>query len=400
MSDPHFIEDDAARYVLGGLTGTDLREFEARLAQSVELRTLVYELEESTVALALASPPRQPLPQVWQRIEKIVVKEAYRKSVVPAFWTSWWRTGWAAAAACLASWLLYAIWVHRPGQANVSPVWSPEIHSRPRMATGDSTDSTQTKPSQIQQQVPARNQTTDQLLQARLKEIGGLRWQVAELENRMAHLSQSLTQQQALLSESNRFKFYQLAPASNGVGTTAGTLSVDLQRALFLAMARELGWLQLTDSTSRAQAGSVVFSSGPSNQLNLDFVDLQAASNSITNPFRSPPQMEAQITDGSIVSSPTSAAEGTIPAFVSGDKLVVAIDSTIAPSGSQLVFTSAGTGSQQLLGTTTLGDSPVVVTVPMGGLSTSGGTVSIGIGTAAGSSNIFQLHLPGSTPPP
>jgi len=42
----------------------------------------------------------------------------------------------------------------------------------------------------------------------------------------------------------------------------------------------------------------------------------------------------------------------------------------------------------------------VVVTVPMGGLSTSGGTVSIGIGTAAGSSNIFQLHLPGSTPPP
>ena len=69
MPESHIIEDEAALYVLGQLGAAERHAFEARLAQSAELRALVGELEASTVALALAVPQHQPPPRVWQRIE-------------------------------------------------------------------------------------------------------------------------------------------------------------------------------------------------------------------------------------------------------------------------------------------------------------------------------------------
>ncbi len=47
-------EDDAALYVLNGLSAGERRDFESRLAQSADLHALVRELEEGTTALALA----------------------------------------------------------------------------------------------------------------------------------------------------------------------------------------------------------------------------------------------------------------------------------------------------------------------------------------------------------
>ena len=112
MPESHIIEDEAALYVLGQLGAAERHAFEARLAQSAELRALVGELEASTVALALAVPQHQPPPRVWQRIEDNVTQETERKVVAPAFWRAWLRHGWAAAAACLLGWLLYALWVN------------------------------------------------------------------------------------------------------------------------------------------------------------------------------------------------------------------------------------------------------------------------------------------------
>src|SRR5258705_411401 len=108
-------EDEAALYLLGELNAAERQEFEARLAYSAELRALVRELEEGTVALSMGLPRRRSPQEVWTRIERIVTNETRRKVVRPAFWTGCWRHGWAAAAACLVGWLLYAFWAHRPG---------------------------------------------------------------------------------------------------------------------------------------------------------------------------------------------------------------------------------------------------------------------------------------------
>src|SRR5215212_10775878 len=98
MPDLQLPDDEAALYVLGGLSGEDRREFEARLAQSEELRALVRELEEGAVALALAAP-RKPAPQqIWTQIEKAVAQETKSTVKFPAFWFGWLRHGWAAAA--------------------------------------------------------------------------------------------------------------------------------------------------------------------------------------------------------------------------------------------------------------------------------------------------------------
>ena len=79
MTDHPLPEDDSARYVLGELTSAQRREFEARMAQSVDLRALVRELEEGMVALSMASPPRRAPQEVWTRIEKAMDREQRRK---------------------------------------------------------------------------------------------------------------------------------------------------------------------------------------------------------------------------------------------------------------------------------------------------------------------------------
>ncbi|HYV30864.1 MAG TPA: sigma factor, partial [Candidatus Binatia bacterium] len=84
------------------------------LAQSAELRALVGELEEGAMALSMTPPRRRPPQEVWRRIEKSVTGQTRWKLAVPSIWVGWWRHGWAAAAACLAGWLLYALWVNWP----------------------------------------------------------------------------------------------------------------------------------------------------------------------------------------------------------------------------------------------------------------------------------------------
>src|SRR5438093_8406945 len=121
MPEIHQPEDEAVLYVLGELTAAERRAFEMRLAQSVELRALVRELERGAEALSMASPRRLPPCEVWTRIEKTVAREERRKVLNPALWSAWWRNGWAAAAACLIGWLLYALWVNHPGLPHASP---------------------------------------------------------------------------------------------------------------------------------------------------------------------------------------------------------------------------------------------------------------------------------------
>jgi hypothetical protein len=84
------------------------------------LQAQIRELEEGTIALALASPPRRLPAQLWQQIEGTVAQTA-RWRQWEEICAGWWRSGWAAAAACLVGWGLYAFWMNRPGPV-VAPV--------------------------------------------------------------------------------------------------------------------------------------------------------------------------------------------------------------------------------------------------------------------------------------
>src|SRR5258708_3293601 len=124
MADLHSFEDQAALYVLDGLNCVEREEFKTRLAESAELRALVQELEEGTVALAMAAPRRQPPGGVWKHIERGLSEHPQQSGVLPRSWFAWRRSGWAAAAACLVGWVSYAVWMNRPHTA-VLPLVAP-----------------------------------------------------------------------------------------------------------------------------------------------------------------------------------------------------------------------------------------------------------------------------------
>jgi hypothetical protein len=201
------------------------------------------------------------------------------------------------------------------------------------------------------------------------------------------------------LAESDRLKFLQLAPASNSsVSAVTPRLSPDLQRTLLLAMARELGWLTPAEIESLRNGSQ----STATNRTGVDFVDLRpAASGAPTSP-------KVQKADGQIADAGTSppaastlVSGGIIPAFVSGDSMVVAIDSSVAPTGSSVTFWVGVPGqAQQPMGTTVLGENPTAVTIPFASRSADGLNLIITAGTVAGGSNVIgQFFAPPASHP-
>jgi hypothetical protein len=406
-------EDDAALYVLGGLTSEERREFKARLAESAELRELVRQLEEGAVAMSMTSPKKLPPNKVWKGIEKVVAKESRQTASVPLFSGGWWRNGWAAAAACLVGWILYSIWPARPVTAVPTMTAASDAHSQPVPAQTPGAPE-----SVIQPRQPSSTDAVYRSLQASLRQVMDLKVQVGDLQDRVARLSQSVTQQQAMLGESNRLKFVQLTPAANGSNLPmAPELSPDLQRALALAMSRELGWAQFTATNGGEQIGS---ESGPllTTVSNVDFVDFRHMTNGVSAPLQIQPpqpqpqpqpqnQPEKQVADTPAAAPPLESPHSPIPAFISGQNVVLAVDQTIAPKGTQLsVFSTQPDQSQQLVGTATLGENPIVFTLPLG--TSTGFFVSptgMGLGLT-GQAVIYSatlpttINAPTSTPPP
>lgn len=398
MPDSYSPEDEAARYVMGELTVAERLEFEMRLAQSAELRSLVRELEEGAVVLATASPRKRPPQQIWKQIAQTVAQETKRQRIA-AFWASGWRNGWGAAAACMVGWLAYALWMNQPGPAAAPTTAASAAGSRQRTTVADSP---RMKTSDVTPQSQTEAEAANQLVQAQTRESNTLRWQVVELKNQITHLSESLKQQQALLTESNRIKFFQLTSASagRGVASTMQQLSPTLQRAIFLAMARELGWVESANPTPGVESEVGISDLETTNQLNVDFVDLRPNTNGTANHLQVQPKVQTHVADASDPPPPPVTPGGTIPAFGSGDKLIVAVDSTIAPSGSQLTFsTETGNQGQQSLPTVVLGDNPLVVTLPLGSTSANGWTLTVNAGAVSGVSNTIHFSTPGTKHP-
>ncbi len=286
MADVPSNEDAALRYVLGEFNDAEQREFESRLAASAELRMLVSELESGAVAMANAAPRRRAPAEIWRRIEKAMVKETRSKLAFPSFWFGWLRNGWAVAVVCLIGWLFYAFSVNR----HLASAPEKLKISQPEIAVVSPVEPLP-QPVAVKTAVPKATNDAYALLQARTLEILELRGKIAQLETAKTQLSRSLTWQHALLTESNRIKFYHLAPASTAsANASTAPLSPGLQRAVFMALAREQGWLP-TNSPAAAQTGGNV---PPTSTTigGVDFVDLRPGSQNVVS--QPPPQPQAE----------------------------------------------------------------------------------------------------------
>jgi len=385
MPEPYSMEDEAARYVLGELSAEECREFGAQLERSAELRAVVRELEEGAVALAAASPSRHPPSGAWQQIEKAVAREQRGGSKIWGWWVGWVRSGWAAATVCAVGWVLYALWVKPPSPANNSTVVSSPAAT-----------------SQVARVSPPKERGDAELIhavsnsefvtpQASTQEMATLRWQILQLESRLTQVSRTVTQQQSLLAESNRLKFFQMSFSGNegADGNAATTLSPRLQWALYTAMARELGWQSQAGKT----ASSASQDSGSTGQSGVDFVDLRPATNTVASSV-------STAKDATEVASASSGSiSNGVAGFISGTSAYVAFDSLVVSTGSVLTFWMTGdTGQYQALGNTTYGNNPMVVTVPtttgfgQGSLLTVTATTPFGAVTNIG--HVFLPNVP------
>lgn len=403
MADLHSPEDQATLYVLGELTAAERREFEARLAQSAELRALVRELEEGALALSTGLPQHRPPPQVWSGIEKAVIRENRRGAAI--WWKIFWRNGWAAAALCLVGWLVYAMVLNHRSESKTTASNSeppPEIvatHSSPTVQHPVVVPSTPTN---------SDSQSPD----LRTVEMNDLRLKLADIERETSQLSLLLDQARARLGETNRIKFYHLTTDSNASGNASNPqLSPAMQRAMLVTIGRELGWLPMA-SKSRVGNGHTT-----STIDGIDFVDFrspngnggnqpasqpsgQPANQAPSQPVSQPPGQLVNQNPGQqpVETQTADVAEPSIPAFASGDRLVVGLDSSVAPANSSVTFAIAGTSWAAASWSFTMGENPTMVTVPFSANSFGGGglTLIVNSVTPTGISNTMQFFAPTS----
>lgn len=371
----HPLADEAARYVLGQLSPPARHEFEVQLAQSAELRALVHELEAGIEAMARTVPQRPPPPQAWSPIEQAIAREANQKILRLPSWSGWWRNGWAAAAACLLAFLGYAWWSTRPS------------HSPDSVASTDPDDVART----LTQFVPAVEASRDAVnvvvpkdfealameVEANLRldsetnaaELLRLRGQVAAMRSQLAELSAVVSQQSAIMGEPGRFKFFSLqSDEPPGTGNAPPPpLSAGLQRAIFYAMAQDLGWLPPTSSAPETKSPGML--AAKRTAWGIDFVELsQTASTAVAS--GSDTQTASAGTVSFTAANVSVSSSGDVPGYLkrdAGKELVLAFDPTIVSGGSKLEFWSdSPVSGHRLMGSAVTGENPMVVTIPTG----------------------------------
>lgn len=391
MPEPYSMEDEAVRYVLGELSAEERREFEAQLEHSVELRVMLRELEEGAVALAAASPPRRPPSAAWEGIEKAVEREQRGGSKIWGWWVGWVRSGWAAATVCAVGWVLYALWVKPPSPANNTSA------SGSQVSASRGAQSSQAKEHDAAAVTYAASNSEFAMLQASTQEMATLRWQITQLESRLTQVSRTVTQQQSLLAESNRLKFFQMSFGSGegSDGSAAQTLSPRLQWALYTAMARELGWQSQAGKTAATAANGNSQDSKSTSQSGVDFVDLRPATNTVAS------SASAARDSTEVASASSGSISNGVAGFISGTSAYVAFDSLVVSTGSLLTFWMTGdTGQYQALGNTMYGNNPMVVTVPTTAGLGQGSLLTVTATTPSGAvTNIGHVFLPSAPAP-
>lgn len=337
MADLSTFEENATCYVLGELDAAERRAFEMQLKHSAELRAHVRELEEGLEAAAMTCRPQQPPAELWRRIE-CALEEESPKVVAPDFQRTSRGYAWAAAA-CVVGAVALGVWLMRAPAGKSSG----EAQLAKSVGTGAKEGN-------------AFSNTTHGTLVLRQTV-----WESARNStNRAAAPIPDFE------TASRGIQFFSAGTTSNASAAPLPP-SADLQRALFAAMARELGWPSAHGSEEK-----------------VDFVDLRPAEPALAG-----------------TSARVVAATGSLIGFVSGDSLLLAFGSNVVPRAQELQFWAGEPDHEEelLIGTASLGQNPIVILIPLGVAPSGGWTLTVTGVTSAGASNVFgQVFI--VAPPP
>jgi hypothetical protein len=375
MAEPNPHVDDAAAYVLGTLGSRERRRFEANLRKSPELQRVVRLLEAGSIGLAMAAPHREPPIRLWAGIQTAVTHECEKRGRSAR--RKWLRNVAAIAACAIVGWFAYTSWNHRASSASptiASDVGETQVANAPAPVLARAT----AQASSLLSQPPRERRTL------RPGENATLRERVGDLENQVAHLAQTVTQQQPAPPHLNRLTFVNIVPegSDDAANPQIAPASPELRRALLVGVARQLGWMPPTPappqsstmpppspapltppSTQPADPNPPT----PQNEPGVQFVDLPPVQSPSPEPqtasIEPPPAPPAATAS----EEPSSKNASSIPAFVSGTNLVFAVDSSVVPVGTETISFYSGSGGGPIAwrGTITLGNSPTVVTMPV-----------------------------------
>jgi len=372
MAEPLPHADEATAYVLGTLGARDRRRFEARLRKSPELRKVVRLLETGSIGLAMAAPHREPPIRLWAGIQAAVTHECEKRG--RSVRRKWLRNVAGIAACAIVGWFAYTNWNHRASSASPTIV-SDFVETQVTDSAAPVLARAISQASNLVSQPPRERRAL------RPGENATLRERVGDLENQVAHLAQTVTQQ-AAPPDLNRLTFVNIVPeGSDGAASSQiAPASPELRRALLLGVARQLGWMPPSALPPPSPAPSTAPNTqaadppAPQNEPGVHFVDLppvEAPSpETQTSSVETPPSPHATTTTTTAATTsdePSSRNASSIPAFVSGTNLVFAVDSSLVPVGTETVSFYSGNGGGPIVwrGTIALGSSATVVTMPI-----------------------------------
>ena len=413
MAEPLPHADEATAYVLGTLGARDRRRFEARLRKSPELRKVVRLLETGSIGLAMAAPHREPPIRLWAGIQAAVTHECEKRG--RSVRRKWLRNVAGIAACAIVGWFAYTNWNHRASSASPTIV-SDFVETQVTDSAAPVLARAISQASNLVSQPPRERRAL------RPGENATLRERVGDLENQVAHLAQTVTQQ-AAPPDLNRLTFVNIVPeGSDGAASSQiAPASPELRRALLLGVARQLGWMPppqpsalppptLAPSTPPFTQPADPNPPAPQNDAGVDFVDLppvEAPSPEATTASVTPPSPPATTTTTASEESNARNAS-SIPAFVSGTNLVFAVDSSVVPIGTEAISFYSGNagGPTAFRGTVTIGNNPTVVAMPIfqvrawdnsGVLQSPPGRFTFG---SASDGSLFHVRIFYADPPP
>ena len=386
MSESSPNQEEALRYVLGELREGERRRFESRLKDSSELRATVREMQEGTLALALSMPQRVPPVEVLKAVQSAVARERTRKRSFQLFRRRLLAISLPLAACLIGGVILSVFWInghHQPTEPGSQASLAPMANSNfPNFVVASTSTNTRSSESARTEAVtlPPRTEPSPTT-----KDVAFLHRQVVELNTKVAQLSRELDSQSALASVSSQLKLLQLINPGAGADENAGvpTPSVEEQRLLLLALERQLGWVQPTQTLSpnpRAKTSSLA--PGEGTESSVDFVDLNPNDPDIAQD--SNPQTSAA--PATAATDPlSSTTNSSIPGFVFGTNLVFVLNPSHLPPTTgplRIHYSNDNDGTSTSI-PIDIGRNPIIVSTPIGNSPGDGHTISITVGASS-----------------
>jgi hypothetical protein len=337
MAEPISPFDEANDYLLGRLTPDARRNFEARLATDAELRRLVRDLEEGVLALAL-SAPQVPVPKdAWTNIAAAIAPVLPRENIFSFARLNWLTGGLAVAVFLAAVFGIQSLWLKSAGpEKNFIAQNSGPVESSPT----NSSPAPENIPQLAVENLSVSN--SESVATAPGK----------KLETASARVVNPLP---AVANAASAVREPLRSASGDSSVRRAARLSAPMQRAVLVALARQLG---LTNDTIAAAQNPP-----PVDFVDLPNVALNGSPTAALTPLENFPPVD--------LTTLSPNAGGDLPMFTADNNLVVTIDPATLPAdaGPVTVWELDADGNQNLIGNFNLGANPTVVTITNADLS-------------------------------